>query len=204
MLLAFLVTTSFSAGCVPKELAPELTRAAFEAIPNGSTTEEVRRKLGAPFATLRGVFDDPNEQQWWYGKVATVDGTEYSFPKLTFVDGKLRSRAWDETALDPQRVWEIVPGVTRAAFEKVPEGSTTEEVRAKLGPPFKEVLTVSGDLSKQLHWCYGKRASATGTAYSFPMLTFVNGKLESRLWSEAARYARQVREIKETGAAAQR
>jgi len=101
---------------------------------------------------------------------------------LTFVDGKLRSRAWDKAELDAQLPREIFPGLTHAAFEAIPDGTTTDEVRRTLGEPFTAVVAVSDDLSEELHWCYGKQATEKGMSYSFPMLTFVGGKLQRRAW----------------------
>lgn len=177
---AVLVGATLAVGCAHSERPTEFTRAVFEGIPEGSNTEDVRRALGTPFMTVSetGVRE---QLHWCYGN-RPDSGNACLFPMLTFVGGKVRSRAWDAAALDARRVGEIAPGLTRAAFEAIAEGSTTEEARHALGAPLMEVHTGSGDLGTELHWCHGKRTSATGTEYSFPMLTFVEGKLRRRAW----------------------
>jgi hypothetical protein len=106
LLVALLVAASSSSGCVREEIATGLTRTAFEAIPEGSTKEEVRRKLGAPFTEVvqvsSGRTSRSEQLHWCYGKRTSWTGVEYSFPMLTFVDGKVQSRAWDMAALDAQ------------------------------------------------------------------------------------------------------
>jgi hypothetical protein len=105
------MTANIPVGCARQEIVAGLTRTEFEAIPGGSTKEEVRRKCGSPFMEVVQVSSDrtsPKEQlHWCYGKRASWRGTHYSFPMLTFVDGKLESRAWDEAAQDAQMIKEL-------------------------------------------------------------------------------------------------
>jgi hypothetical protein len=127
------------------------------------------------------AYEASEKVHWCYGNRAE-SGNACLPPVLTFVEGKVQARAWDEAALDAARPEEVAPGLTRAAFEAIPEGSSTDEARRAIGAPLVAVNTVSAEVGNELHWCYGKRASGTGTAYTFPMLTFVDGRLRRRSW----------------------
>ena len=179
-LLPLLVAASCSIGCARDGTKEQFSRAEFDATPLGSSPDDVRQRFGEPFMT---AFEGRSSERlhWCYGNRADT-GDNCLPPVLTFLGGKLQSRAWDAGALDAARAEEIAPGVTRAAFDAIPEGSSTDEARRALGAPLVAVTTVSAEVGNELHWCYGKRSSETGTAYTFPMLTFVDGRLRRRAW----------------------
>jgi outer membrane protein assembly factor BamE (lipoprotein component of BamABCDE complex) len=178
--LLCILMASCSTGSDPEKTRTELGRSEFDAIPLGSTTDDVAHQLGSPFLTAFGA--PPTEHVYWcYGSRAET-GTGCRPPVLTFDHGKVVSRLWDEAALEAQRPEELAAGVTRQQFEAMPEGSSQEDARKALGAPLMAVTTVSAKVGNELHWCYGKRASETGVVYTFPMLTFVDGRLRRRAW----------------------
>ena len=89
-------------GCARQVLSPGLTQAQFEALVEGSTPDEARKLLGPPILEVLQVAKDgtAGSVHWIYGKQTSWRATSYSVPRLTFVNGRLASRAWDSAALE--------------------------------------------------------------------------------------------------------
>jgi hypothetical protein len=174
-----ILMASCSTGTDPEQIRSDLTRSEFDAISLGSTSGDVARQVGSPFMTAFGAA--PNEQVYWcYGSRPETGGACRP-PVLAFGGGKVVSRLWDEAAIDAHRPEQIALGVTRAAFDAIPEGSSQEDARKALGAPLMAVTTVSAN-GNELHCCYGMQVSETSVSYTFPMLTFVDGRLRRRAW----------------------